>query len=216
MRVWLPCHIHLEWDGTSWVEHGITFGRSGVPPQTHWLKSKPPANPKRGWRKRTCILLRDTSFSSSNKIDNSTEYMDYQQWCHHLSFPHPPRGTNVGGELGTWSRWYLWDSMEDQDRRKSLEVLHNEENWVVLFCLLWIKKARTKEETYIWVSVHGKQRITVTNGHMSYNRQLLFFNSPSIKTPKRSAGVKKERDGDGDIKPHWWNLKKTLEKITTS
>jgi ribonuclease HI len=31
MRVWLPCHIHLEWDGPSWVEHGITFGRSGVP-----------------------------------------------------------------------------------------------------------------------------------------------------------------------------------------
>ena len=46
-------------------------------------------------------------------------------------FPSASRGEERWWGTGDSSTVYLWDTMEDQDRQDSLEVLRDKDNWVI-------------------------------------------------------------------------------------
>ena len=59
--------------------------------------------------------------------------MVYQQWRHQPKafFPSDSRDEEHWWGTGDSSTIYLWDTMEDQDRQDSLEVLHDKNKWVI-------------------------------------------------------------------------------------
>jgi hypothetical protein len=99
-------------------------------PDSHQPGYNPHVNANRSWKRRICLPPRDTSFLQSNTRVNSR--------VHGLPGVVAPSFLSSAskGDECWWgtrdlSTIYLWDSMEDQDRRSSLEALRDKDNWSV-------------------------------------------------------------------------------------
>ncbi len=176
--------------GDSWgtVHHG-TFFQNGVdnhewdmepPPKSLGSyprhtnkKSRSPAKPKKVWKKRTFSLPRDTSSWQSNDYVKSIGYTTYQPCRHQPSFPQLSKEMSAGGEHEIWTRFtygILWTIRTDKTR--------------------WRPSVK---KTTGWF---GKRRMT--NGHRSWNGRASTRYYIWTKTPERTAGAIKSRDGGGE------------------
>ncbi len=143
--------------------------------------------------------------------------MVYQQWRHQPS--SRLRGDERWWGTGDSRTVYLWDTMEDQDRQDSLEVLRDKENWVI-----W----KTKDDKWTHeLRQEGFHQLLVldknTRAGSWGNKIKGWWCRGDIKATKckktRECWVKSPANVPREVpkpsKTHCWHLNRAMTRITT-